>query len=75
MIPGVGCAGSSDCLIREVETLLPACRIPLQTEKTEKEAYNVLEMNNSWFNFEILHSCLPLCVLFFRLAARREAMP
>lgn len=47
MIPGVGCGGSSDCLIGEVETLLPVCRITSQASKIEKEAYHMLEMNSN----------------------------
>lgn len=78
LIPEVGCGGSSDCLFREVETLLPVCRITSQTSKIEKEAYHMLEINNNWElnnNFGTLNTCLPLCLLFFRLAARKEVMP
>lgn len=75
VIPGVGRAGSCACLIGEVETPLPVCRITPQTSKIETEAYHILWMNNNWFNIETLDTCLPLCLLFSRLAARKEVMP
>lgn len=68
---GMGCGGSSDCLIREVETAASVQNHFANLKN--KEAYNILEMNDNCF--EMLNTCLPLCLLFSRLAARKEVMP